>query len=178
MTTASPAFVSLAFRDRPAPDWADVVVETVPEGIRPAPADPSRWAQEVFAVGSAPPAVVALMALRQAVVPLIGVAPAPRDVFTVAHVEGDEALIIHHDRHLDFRAGVGFDPDSRLLRVTTAVWLKGWRGRLYFAPVSVLHDPVTRSMMRRAVRRVIGAVALRSDPEISVSDRRRTGEAQ
>jgi len=37
--------------------------------------------------------------------------------------------------------------------VTTAVWLHGWRGRLYFAPVSVLHDPITRSMMRRAVRR-------------------------
>jgi hypothetical protein len=43
-----------------------------------------------------------------------------------------------------------------MLRVTTAVWLHGWRGRLYFAPVAVLHDPVTRSMMRRAIRRVCG----------------------
>ena len=159
MPASSPVFVSLALAGRPAPDWADVVVEPVPEGIRPAPTDPARWAAEVFAVGSAPAAVVALMAVRQAVVPLIGVAPAPRSVFAVDRVEGDEALIVHDDRHLDFQAGVGFDPESRLLRVTTAVWLKGWRGRLYFAPVSVLHDPVTRSMMRRAVRRVVGPVA-------------------
>ncbi len=158
MQAASPSFVSLALRDRPAPDWADVVVEAVPEGSRPAPADPARWADEVFAVGSAPPAVVALMALRQAVIPFIGVSPAPRDVFSVVEVQGDEALIAHADRHLDFRAGVGFDPASRLLRVTTAVWLKGWRGRVYFTPVSVLHDPVTRSMMLRAIRRVVGPV--------------------
>ena len=157
MATTSPAFSSLAFDGRPAPDWADVVVESVPAGGRPAPVDPARWADEVFAVGSAPPAVVALLALRQAVVPLIGVAPAPRTVFEVARVEGDEALIVHDDRHLDFQAGVGFDPVTRLLRVTTAVWVKGWRGRVYFAPVSVLHDPVTRSMMRRAIRRVVGS---------------------
>ncbi|MDQ6896543.1 MAG: DUF2867 domain-containing protein [Actinomycetota bacterium] len=158
MSPPSPSFVSLALRDRPAPDWADVVVESVPEGMLSAPADPACWANEVFAVGSAPPAVAALMALRQAVVPLIGITPAPRDVFEVARVEGDEALIVHDDRHLDFQAGVGFDPATRLLRVTTAVWLKGWRGRLYFAPVSVLHDPVTRSMMRRAIHRVVGPV--------------------
>lgn len=158
MSATTPSFVSLAFSGRPAPDWADVVLESVPEGGRAAPADPARWAAEVFAVGSAPPPVVALMALRQAVVPLIGIDPAPRDVFGVRRVEGDEALITHEDRHLDFQAGVGFDPVSRILRVTTAVWLKGWRGRVYFAPVSVLHDPVTRSMMRRAIRRVVGPV--------------------
>ena len=79
-------------------------------------------------------------------------------MFSVVEVQGDEALIAHADRHLDFRAGVGFDPGSRMLRVTTAVWLKGWRGRVYFTPVSVLHDPVTRSMMRRAIRRMVGPV--------------------
>lgn len=173
--SSAPAFVSLAFRDRPAPDWADVVVEPVPTGVRPAPVDPQRWADEVFAVGSAPPAVVALMALRQAVVPLIGVDRAPRSVFTVRRVEGDEALIVHDDRHLDFQAGVGFDPVTRLLRVTTAVWLNGRRGRLYFAPVSLLHDPVTRSMMRRAIRRVVGS-GHRGDA--SPSGRSQAGGAQ
>jgi len=156
MTQPTPSFVSLALRDRPPPDWADVVVETVPVGLRDAPDDPARWANEVFAVGSAPPAVVGLMALRQAVVPLIGVRPAPKNVFAVRRVEGDEALLVHDDAHLDFRCGVGFDPVTRMLRVTTAVWLKGWRGKVYFTPVSVLHDPVTRSMMRRAIRRVGG----------------------
>ncbi len=156
MSSAPPSFVSLALQDRPPPDWADVVVEPVPTGMRTLPEDPARWALEVFAVASAPPAVVALMGLRQAVVPVIGVRPAPRDVFAVRRVEGDEALVSHDDRHLDVRAGVAYDPASRLLRVTTAVWLKGRRGRVYFAPVSVLHDPVTRSMMRRAIRRVAG----------------------
>jgi hypothetical protein len=35
-----------------------------------------------------------------------------------------------------------------------AVTLKGWRGRLYFVPVRLLHDAVTRSMMAAAVRRL------------------------
>jgi hypothetical protein len=166
MSAPTPSFVSLAYRDRPAPDWADVVLESVPEGARPAPTDPARWADEVFATGSAPPVVVALMSLRQAVVPLIGVSPAPRSVFAVSSVVGDEALIEHDDRHLDFRAGVGFDLETRVLRVTTAVWLKGWRGRVYFTPVSVLHDPVTRSMMRRAIRRVVGPLTP-SRPSVS-----------
>jgi len=100
-----------------------------------------------------PTVVTALMGLRQLLVPLIGVKPGTLEVFTVDHVVGDEALIVEEDRHLDFRCGVGVDRQARLLRVTTAVWLHGWRGRLYFAPVSVLHDPITRSMMRRAVRR-------------------------
>ncbi|MBA2695284.1 MAG: DUF2867 domain-containing protein [Actinobacteria bacterium] len=54
---------------------------------------------------------------------------------------------------MTFRCGGGVDHAAGLLRVTTAVWLHGRRGRIYFAPVSVLHDPVTRAMMRRAVRR-------------------------
>jgi hypothetical protein len=38
--------------------------------------------------------------------------------------------------------------------VTTAVWFHGRRGRTYFLPVRVLHDPVTRTMTRRAIARV------------------------
>jgi hypothetical protein len=37
--------------------------------------------------------------------------------------------------------------------VTTAVQLKGWRGRLYFLPVRFGHDQITRSMMAAAGRR-------------------------
>ena len=40
------------------------------------------------------------------------------------------------------------------VHVTTAVTLKGWRGRVYFAPVRLLHDAVTRSMMIAAARRL------------------------
>jgi hypothetical protein len=41
-----------------------------------------------------------------------------------------------------------------LVHVTTAVMLKGWRGRLYFMPVRLLHDAVSRSMMATAARRL------------------------
>ena len=149
-TPASPCFVSLALAGQPPADWADVVIVPLPEGV---PDDPRFWAREIFSFQNAPTFVAMLMGLRQLLVPLIGVKPGTLDVFAVDDVVGDEALIVEEDRHLDFRCGVGVDREARLLRVTTAVWLHGSRGRLYFAPVSVLHDPITRGLMRRAVRR-------------------------
>ena len=56
------------------------------------------------------------------------------------------ALVGFDDRHLDFRAAVGVDAPARLVRVTTTVRLHGWRGRVYFAPVRLLHPVVVRSM--------------------------------
>lgn len=150
-STEVPSFTSLAFEGQPPPDWAMVTVEALPPG---APTDPRLWAEEIFSRHHTPRMVLALMATRQALVQLIGVAPASDDVFTVDEVRGEEALIVERDRHLDFRCGVGVDAGSGLLRVTTAVWLHGWRGRLYFAPVSIAHDPVTRAMMRAALRRL------------------------
>jgi len=43
--------------------------------------------------------------------------------------------------------------------VTTAVRLKGWRGRVYFVPVRLLHDPVTRSMMASAANQLAAGVS-------------------
>jgi hypothetical protein len=146
-----PALRSLVLDEMPSPDWADVVLEPLPDG---APTDPEVWARAIFDIRSAPRVVVALMALRQLLVPLIGVTPGKQSVFDVQRVSGEEALIRADDRHLDFCAAVGVDPVRRTVRVTTAVRLHGWRGRLYFAPVSVLHDPITRSMMRSAARRL------------------------
>lgn len=54
----------------------------------------------------------------------------------------------------EFRCGVAYDAGARLLRVTTVVRLKGWRGRLYFAPVRVLHPLVVHAMMVRTIGRV------------------------
>lgn len=118
------------------------------------PEDPRVWASEVFSVRSAPLWVRGLLAIRQAVVGLIGVEKGDRHVFNVDRVSSDEALIAHDASHLDFRAAVGIDPRNRLLRVTTTVRLHGWRGHVYWAAVSVLHGPVTRSMARRAVKRL------------------------
>lgn len=148
-----PAFRSLAFDDLPVPDFADVIVVPIPAGTGPIHPDPAVWAGHLFSPSAAPGWVKALFALRQAVVGLIGISRPDRSIFAVDRVVGPEALISVDDRHLDFRCGVGVDAERRLLRVTTAVRLHGWRGRLYFAPVSVLHPLVTRSMASRAAAR-------------------------
>ena len=146
-----PAFRSLALRDIPVPDFADVTVVAVPDG---APEDPAVWAAEVFSLRSGPRWILALLGLRQLVVGAIGVQRADPSVFKIREVVGEEALLGSDDRHLDFRAAVGFDPAARLVRVTTTVRLHGWRGRVYFAPVRLLHAPVVLAMTRAAVRRL------------------------
>jgi hypothetical protein len=143
----------LALRHQPPPDWADVVVESLPMSLAHL-SDPARWAREIFSVRSVPPAVTGLMGLRQLFAPLVGASHGSWDVFAVRQVEGDEALIAYPDRHLDFRAAVGVDVEAHLLWVTTAVWFHGRRGRTYFLPVRLLHDPVTRTMTRRAIARL------------------------
>ena len=147
-----PAFRSLALQSIPKPDYADVIVLPVPDD---GPADPRVWAEELFALQSLPGWVTALMGLRQAVVGLVGISRAPATVFAVAEVCGEEALISADDTHLDFRCGVAYDAGAGLLRVTTVVRLKGWRGRLYFAPVRLLHPLVVHAMMARTIRRLL-----------------------
>jgi hypothetical protein len=149
-----PAFRSAAFWDIPTPDFADVQIIPLPEG---APADPARWAGSIFSLRSAPWPVKVLLGIRVVLAPLIGIPKSESGIFDVQRVIGEEALIAVDDRHLDFRAGVGVDPDSKLVRVTTVVRFNGWRGRVYFVPVSVLHGPVTRAMMTRASRRLAGS---------------------
>lgn len=146
----APAFVSLALRDLPRPDYCDVRVVPLPPD---APTDPAYWARTVFDTRHGPRWVLALLALRQVLVRLIGVPPAPRDTFAVDDVAGEEALIAADDRHLDLRVGVGVDAERRLLRVVTAVRLHGRRGRVYFGPVRLAHPVVTDAMVRSAVRR-------------------------
>lgn len=151
--SANPAFVSLALRDLPRPDYCDVLVVPLPVG---APTDPATWARAVFDVRRGPRWVAALLAVRQQAVRLLGLAPAPRETFAVREVAGEEALLAFDDRHLDFRVGVGVDAERHLLRVVTAVRLHGWRGRVYFAPVRLAHPVVTDAMARSAVRRCGG----------------------
>jgi hypothetical protein len=144
-----PVFKSLALASIPAPDYADVIVLPVPPGCS---VDARLWAETIFSSAGTPVWVRALMAVRQSLVGLIGIRPAPAGIFAVAAVHGEEALISADDRHLDFRCGVALDAGAHLLRVTTAVRLKGWRGRLYFLPVRLLHPLVVHTMMARAIR--------------------------
>ncbi len=150
--SGEPVFRSTAFDDIPEPDFADVVLVSVPATTLPIIGDPAWWAARVFSVRSMPRWIVLLLGLRQVLVRLIGVDRAPSSVFDVKAIVGEEALIAADDRHLDFRAGVAIDVPQRMLRVTTVVRFHGWRGRLYFIPVGLLHDPITRAMARRAVR--------------------------
>ena len=147
--TAVPASRSIALERIPEPDYVSVLLETVPAG---APLDPAVWARAIFAVDHAPAWVHALFALRQRLVGLIGVERSAPDVLHVREVVGDKALVRAEERHLDFAAAIGVDADQRLVRLTTTVRLKGWRGLLYFAPVRLLHTPVTRAMVRRAAQ--------------------------
>ena len=146
-----PAFRSETFADIPAPDYADVQLIPLPAS---APVDPVTWAEAIFSVRSAPLFVKTLLGLRQLLVPLIGVPKAQSDVFHIEDVIGEEALIAADDTHLDFRVGVGVDATGGLVRLTTVVRLHGWRGRLYFLPVRVLHGPITRAMMTKASQRL------------------------
>ena len=146
---------SVAFEDIEQPDFADVVIVSIPHTSNVIEPDPAVWAREIFSVRSAPAWIQALLGLRQALVRLIGVRPAGEDVFAIDETLGSEALIATDDTHLDFRAAVHVDVDMRRISVTTAVRLHGWRGRLYFAPVRVLHDAVTRAMVSRAIARHI-----------------------
>lgn len=104
---------------------------------------------------SAPRWVKALIEIRQALVGVVGIKKADDAVFQVDSVTEHEALISDNDTHLDFRAAVSVSSNPRLLQIVTVVRLHGWRGRLYWMPVSILHGPVTRSMARRAVRRFV-----------------------
>jgi hypothetical protein len=143
-----PAPMSAAYRLMPQPDWAATTTVAVADGSA---RDPEEWAGAIFSVGSTPNWVKVLFGAREVVARLLRIPPGQASMFAVREVRDGEAIIDTDDRHLRFVAGVR--ADDRLLHVTTAVELKGWRGQLYFLPVRFLHDQVTRSMMVAAVRR-------------------------
>lgn len=150
MSDDAPAFRSLALDELPHPDHVDVIAVPLPPD---APTDPETWARTIFSTAAAPVWVRIAFGLRQVLVPLIGVRPGdPATAFAVRRVVGEEALLAESDRHLDFTCGVGVDARRGLVRVTTVVRLHGWRGRLYFAPVKLVHPSVVRGMLRRAAR--------------------------
>ena len=140
---------SLALRDIPTPDYADAIIVPLPPGTT---TDPSVWAHRLFSRRTMPGWVVGALAARQVLVPLLGIPPAATDVFAIREQHDDEVLLAADDRHLDFRCAVAVDRAARLLRVTTTVRLHGWRGRVYFFPVRVLHPIVVRAMIRSAGR--------------------------
>ena len=140
--------MSVAYQVMPWPDWAATTTVTVTDGSA---RDAAGWAETIFAVQSVPLWVRTLFGAREVVAQLLRIPPGRPGMLAVREVRDGEALIDTDDQHLRFVAGVR--ADDRLLHVTTAVQLKGWRGQLYFLPVRFLHDQITRSMMAAAARR-------------------------
>lgn len=140
---------SLALRDIPRPDYADATIAPLPHG---APTDPAVWARRMFSLHVMPRWVAAALVARQLLAPMLGIPRAADDTFAIREQAGDEVLMVADDRHLDFRCAVAVDPAARLVRVTTTVRLHGWRGRVYFAPVRVMHPVVVRAMIKKAGR--------------------------
>ena len=144
----NPSFSSLAVGEGRF-DYGDVIFLPLPPRIT---TDPRVWAETIFSRRSIPWPVQALFGVRMLLAGFLGLRPAPSGVFDVREVVGDEALMAFDDDHLDFRCAVGVDPVARVVRVVTVVRLHGWRGRVYFAPVSVLHPTIVNAMLRRARR--------------------------
>lgn len=146
-----PEFRSLALDGLRRFDYADVLLVGKPPRTSD---DPRVWAETLFSSATMPFPVMAAMAVRMALAPLLGLRAAPRGVFDVRRVVGEEALIEFADAHLTFRCGVGVDAAAAVVRVTTVVVFNDWRGRVYFTPVSLAHPLVVNAMLRHA-RRVL-----------------------
>lgn len=153
---STPVFWSMAFDEIADPDYADVAVGVLPAH---ATADPAAWARSLFSIRSLPFWLVVLVRLRQLVGPLVGVPRAPRDRFAVRCVQGDEALLAVDQRLLDVRVGVGVDERHGIVRVVTAVRLKGRLGQAWFLPVRAVHPHLVAAMIARSRRRLSGVTA-------------------
>ena len=149
-----PAFAGRALIGVPEPDFADVQLVAL-RGATGVPAE--EWVRAIFDPRSLPLWVKVLFGLRFLLVPFIGLNQSQERAahpFAVQDVVDGEALVVTDEPHLLFQLGVVADDEAGLLRATTVVQHHNWRGRLYFLPVGVLHGPVLRSMMTRAVKRV------------------------
>ncbi|GAA4694788.1 hypothetical protein GCM10023215_35560 [Pseudonocardia yuanmonensis] len=103
--------------------------------------------------------VVALLALRQALVGLVGIERGDRSAFDTLRRTDDEVLLGTDAGHLDFRVSVLREPGRVVL--STVVRIRGGWGRLYWGVVRHLH-PVVRSMLAAAARRLSQGAPARS----------------
>lgn len=148
----------------PRVDFADAHAVAVRPGM---PQDPQVWADAIFR--DPPPVVVGLLALRQALVGLVGIARGSTSAFDTVARTDDEVLLGTDDGHLDFRASVRREP--RRVVLSTAVTLHNRRGRGYFAIVRPVHPTIVRAMLNRAARRL----SLRERAPLATSGDRASG---
>ncbi len=131
----------------PRVDWSDAHAVGV---FRGAPTDPQVWADAVFR--DPPRWVVAVLALREAGVRLLGIPPGTPSSFVTRARAADEVLLGADEHHLDFRVAVLREPQRVV--VSTVVALHNRRGRAYFALVRHIHPVVLQAMLNRAARKL------------------------
>ncbi len=144
-------------------DLADAFAVRVPPGTT---TDPQDWADAVFR--SPPPAVAALLRLRNVLAPLIGVEQGDATAFDTVARTDHEVLLGVDAAHLDFRASVLVEPDADgcTVTVSTVAATRSAAGRIYLRVVRLVHPRVVRAMVRRAARRATAptVVARHSSP--------------
>jgi hypothetical protein len=133
-------------------DLADAFAVRVPPGTS---SDPQDWADLLFR--DPPRAVKALLRLRDAVVTPLGIERSNSSMFDTTVRTDREALLGVDAGHLDFRAGVLVEPDTDGTTVTlsTVAATRSRAGRLYLAPVRLVHPAVVRAMLRHAARAAV-----------------------
>lgn len=137
-------------------DLADAFAVRVPPGTS---IDPQDWAEGIFR--DPPAAVAALLRVRNALVPLIGVERADATAFATVARTDREVLLGVDASHLGFRASVLVEPDEdgSTVTVSTVAAVRTRAGRAYLAVVRLVHPVVIRAMVRRAARRATAPTA-------------------
>ncbi|MEU4422232.1 DUF2867 domain-containing protein [Actinoplanes sp. NPDC024001] len=148
-TVPVPAEAVLLHAALPAPDLADAFAVRVPPGTS---TDPQTWADAIFR--NPPPAVTALLRLRNVLVAPFGIERGDRSAFDTLGRGEREVLLGADAPHLDFRADVLVEPDDDGTTVTlsTHAAVRSRAGRAYLAVVRLFHPIVVRAMLRRAAR--------------------------
>lgn len=103
------------------------------------------------------------MALRQALVGLVGIERGTPEAFATLERTDSEALLGEYAGHLRFRASVLVADDA--VTVSTVAAPSNTRGRAYLVPVRLVHPFVVRAMLRHAHRRA--AQQGRAEPGVS-----------
>ena len=145
-----PAFWSLALAEISDPDYTHVALGVLPAH---ATADPAAWARALLSRDALPRWLAGILVLQTLLRRSHG-----RSVlcerFRLGRVEGDEALITLDGRRIDVRVGVGVDEDRALVRVVTAVRIKG--ARAWSWPLRSVLPLLVRRMIDRSRRDLSG----------------------
>lgn len=124
-------------------DYVDAFEVSRPPGTSD---DPQVWSNALF--HSAPRWVGGLMAVRQALVGLIGIERGSGEVFDTTARTANEVLLGVDQNHLGFRASVLVEPDRVVLSTVVDVFNR--RGVAYWALVQRVHPFVIRAALNRA----------------------------